>query len=198
MPQTTRTFVAVPVPDKLGEKLAHLQTLVAADCPGVSWIDPAHFHLTLAFLGDVDNVDLGAVCRAATGATAGFGPLDLRLEGLGAFPVPEKPRVFWVGLTGPGLPILMDLQRVVAAAVKGAGYPPDDRFHPHVTLGRRKHGKGPSLDTMPLMRHYQRWAAGTMRVAEVVVFSSTLSPEGPRYDPLARATLEGGTPPGSP
>jgi 2'-5' RNA ligase len=198
LPQTTRTFVAVPVPGKLGEKLAHLQALLAEGCPGVSWVEPAHFHLTLAFLGDVDNVDLDAVCRAAVGATADFGPLDLRLEGLGAFPSPEKPRVFWVGLTGPDLARLADLQRAVAAAVKAAGYPPDDRFHPHVTLGRRKHGKGPSLDTMPLMRHYQRWAAGTMRVAEVVVFSSTLSPAGPRYDPLTRAVLEAGGPAGSP
>src|SRR5215213_1199022 len=121
MPQTTRTFVAVPVPAKLGEKLVHLQSLLAADCPDVNWVDPAHFHLTLAFLGDVDNTDLDAVCRAVAGSMTGFTPFDLRLEGLGTFPAPEKPRVFWVGLTGSDLPQLMDLQRAVATAVKGAG-----------------------------------------------------------------------------
>ena len=189
MPQTTRTFVAVPVPEKLGAKLAHLQSLLAPDCPDVTWVDPSHFHLTLAFLGDVDNTDLPAICRAVAGATAGSAPLDLRLEGLGAFPGPEKPRVFWVGLTGPDLARLADLQRGVAAALKGAGYPPDERFHPHVTLGRRKVAKGLSLDARPLARHYQKWAAGTMPIAEVVTFSSTLTPSGPLYHPLARAAL---------
>ncbi|HEX8200727.1 MAG TPA: RNA 2',3'-cyclic phosphodiesterase [Isosphaeraceae bacterium] len=198
MPQMTRTFVAVPVPSKLGEKLAHLQSLLTEECPGVSWVPPVHFHLTLAFLGDVENTDLDAVCRAVAGASAAFGPLELRLEGLGTFPAPEKPRVFWVGLTGPDLPRLMDLQKAVAAAVKAAGYAPDDRFHPHVTLGRRKPGKGPPLDVRPQVRHYQKWAAGSMRVAEVVTFASTLSPAGPRYDPLARVVLEAATPPGPP
>lgn len=198
MPQTTRTFVAVPVPKKPGEKLVHLQSLLAADCPGVSWVEPAHLHLTLAFLGDVASVDLAAVCRAVARATAGLAPMKLLLEGLGAFPAPEKPRVFWVSLTGPDLPRLMALQQAVAREVQGAGYSPDDRFHPHVTLGRLKQGKGPSFDAQPLIRHYRKWSAGMLPVAEVVTFSSTLTPEGPRYDPLARGALAGKPPPSPP
>ena len=198
MPQTTRTFVAVPVPKKLREKLAHLQSLLADDFPGASWVDPSHFHLTLAFLGDVADADLAAVCRAAAGATAGCGPFELRLEELGCFPAPETPRVLWVGLTGAALPKLTELQRAVVKAVKEAGYPPDDRFHPHVTLGRLKHGKGPPPDARPLIRHYQTWSAGTMPVVEVITFSSTMSPAGPRYDPLARAVLHGPSPPSPP
>src|SRR4051794_3152420 len=89
MPQTTRTFVAVPVPGKLGEKLAPLQSLPGEECPRGPSGPPVHFHLTLAFLGDVENTDLDAVCRGVAGAAAAFGPLELRLEGLGTFPAPE-------------------------------------------------------------------------------------------------------------
>src|SRR4051812_38775134 len=118
MPQTTRTFVAIPVPGDKARKLERLQQLLAAELPGVRWVDPGHFHLTLAFLGDVDVADLDKVCRAAGEAAATFAPIDLVIEGPGAFPNPSRPRTLWVGLTGPGLGDLGRLQEAVAGAVR--------------------------------------------------------------------------------
>jgi 2'-5' RNA ligase len=196
MPARTRTFIAVPVPEKVGEKLTRLQSLLAAELEGVRW-NTAAFHVTLAFLGDVDDADLNRVCRAAADAAAAAGPFDLRVEGLGCFPDPKKARVLWVGLTGPGLDALHALQKAVVAAVRGAGVPPeDDRFHPHVTLGRVKQGRAPARDLGPLLRHYQGWSAGSVGVDEAVVYASSLSPDGPAYTPLSTARL-GGRKPGA-
>ena len=195
MASTTRTFIAVAVPEAQGQKLTRLQTLLAPDLPGVRWSETSPFHMTLAFLGDVADTDLNDVCRAVASAAEAAEPFDLRLEGLGAFPHPARPRVVWVGATGPGLVPLETLQKEIANAVRGVGHPPDDdRFHAHVTLGRLKPGRGPSPDMNPLVKHYRTWSAGSFHVAEAVVFASTLTPDGPIYAPLGRAPLRGGKP----
>lgn len=195
MARTTRTFVAVVIPDNLGPKLARLQALLAPDVPGARWVDPAQFHVTLAFLGDVDDTDLNAVCKAVAEVASGFAPMELRLEGLGTFPDPRRPRNLWVGMTGPGVEPLGAFQKKLAAAVRRAGYPPDDKhFHPHVTLGRLKPGRGPSPDLTPQINHYRTWSAGSFEAPEAVTFASTLTPEGPVYAPLGRAPFRGGKP----
>ena len=196
MPSTTRTFVAIAVPDKLGEKLTRLQSLLAPEVPDVRWSVITPFHVTLAFLGDVAHTDLNAVCRAVADASADFGPLPLRLEGLGVFPNPTRARVFWVGVTGAGLAALEEFQRRLLVSVRSAGYPADEeRFQPHVTLGRLKTGrgapKGPGRDVSPLLKHYRTWAAGGFTANEVVTYASTLTPDGPVYAPLAKAPLAG-------
>jgi 2'-5' RNA ligase len=191
MPRTTRTFIAVEVPENLGHKLARLQTLLAPELPGVRWTTTLPFHLTLVFLGDVADTDLNEVCRATAAAASTGEAFELRLEALGAFPSAARPRVVWVGATGSGLAPLAALQKEVAQAVRAAGYPPDDnRFQPHVTLGRIKPGRGPGLNLTAQVKHYQTWSAGSFTVNEAVVFASTLSPDGPTYAPLGRAPLQ--------
>jgi 2'-5' RNA ligase len=195
MSRTTRTFIAIGVPEDRAAKLSRLQTLIAAEVVGVRWVDPQQFHATLAFLGDVDDTELNRVCRAVAEVVAGFGPFELSLEGLGTFPGPTRPRNFWVGLTGPGVEVLTELQKAVTDAVAAVGYPSqDDRFVPHVTLGRLKTKRGQEVDVSALTQHYRRWMGGPIRVSEVVCYSSTLTADGPSYTPLARAPLEGRKP----
>jgi 2'-5' RNA ligase len=193
MAQTTRTFVAVPIPEAKAEKLGRLQTLVAPEIPRARWGEPKHLHLTLAFLGDVDNTDLNKVCLAVQDVVAGFAPLELRLEGLGVFPNPRRPRTVWAGLAGPGLETLHAIQQAVVRGVRSAGFPPaDDRFSPHVTLGRLKPGRGPVSDVTSLVRQYAGWSAGAFTVSEIVTFASNPTSEGPSYTALATAVLTGG------
>ncbi len=190
--QTTRTFVAVVVSETLCAKLTRLQSLLAPAVTDMRWNMISPFHVTLAFLGDVENTDLNDVCRAVDEASRSIPPFDLRIEGLGVFPSPEKARVIWAGLTGPGLSSLAELQSAVVEAVAGAGYSHDEKaFHPHITLGRLAGKRGPSPDLTPQLNHYRTWSAGSFRVAEVVTFASTLTREGPEYAPLARAPLRG-------
>src|SRR4051812_5974184 len=113
MSKPTRTFIAIPVPGDRAAKLGRLQSLVAADIPGARWVDPNQFHVTLAFLGDVDVGGLDPVCRAVAEASAGVDPFELRLEALGFFPSTIKPRTVWVGLTGPGVDVLAELRQAV-------------------------------------------------------------------------------------
>ena len=77
-------------------------------------------------------------------------------------------------------------------AAAGVGYRSDDqRFHPHITLGRIKsdrRGPGPP-DLTKTLERYRTWTGGSLTVREVVTFGSTLTPEGPVYTPLAKSPL---------
>jgi RNA 2',3'-cyclic 3'-phosphodiesterase len=194
MAKTTRTFVALPVPSALGEKLTRLQSLLAPKVPNARWSSSHPFHMTLAFLGDVPDNELNTVCNAVAEASLPFSCFELRLEGVGAFPNPMRPRVLWSGLTTVDLTPLFDLQKTIAKRVTDAGYRPDDqRFTPHVTLGRiRSHRRDQvALDLTSILQPYVTWSAGTFVAHEVITFASTLTPEGPEYAQLARAPLSG-------
>jgi RNA 2',3'-cyclic 3'-phosphodiesterase len=196
MANITRTFLAIAVPESLELKLTRLQSQLAGEVPEGRWLVTRPFHVTLAFLGDVDVSDLNAVCLATAETAAPFGRLEIELRGLGAFPTPARPRVVWTGVGGPGLEALNDIQAAVAGAAARVGYPGDTRaFHAHVTLGRfSPGGRKPSRDLTPLLNHYKPWHAGPFTVSEVVVFSSSDTREGDVYAPLGRAPLKGRKP----
>jgi len=189
--RTTRTFIAIPVPEPLAAKLTRLQTLLAPEIPGARWSEISPFHLTLAFLGDVEDTDLHTICEAVEETAASFPPISLILERLGAFPDAEQARVLWVGLSGSELPVLHAIQAHLADACARLKYPCDSRFHPHVTVARLKRKREGSPDLTAQLNHFRTWAAGSLKVKELVTYSSSLSPEGPIYTPLARATLSG-------
>lgn len=192
MPETTRTFIAIPIPDPVGAQLARWQQALAPEVPGCRWVESRPMHVTLAFLGDVPNRDLNELCLAVATAAEPFGRFELKVAGVGVFPGPGRPRVVWAGITADDLDPLMTLREAVVRAATTAGYRPDDlRFHPHVTLGRIKAGRGQPCDLTALVRREQARSAGTFRVDEVVTYSSTLDPQGPTYAPLNRARLKG-------
>ena len=192
MSRPTRTFIAIPIPPERAERLSRLQTLIAPTLTGARWIEPARFHITLAFLGDVPDIGLNPVCRAVAEAAKKCPPLALTITGLGVFPDPARPRVVWAGLEGADVEKLAALSKAVAAAVGSAGFAPeDDRFSAHITIGRLKPGRDATEDCTPLLRHYARWSAGPLAVDEVVTFASQFTAEGPAYVALGRASLKG-------
>jgi 2'-5' RNA ligase len=100
----------------------------------VKWVRPEALHLTLKFLGDVDDASEPNL-RAALGQVAGGGPVSLHIEGFGVFPDFRRPRIVWVGVEPD--PALELLQHRVEQVFAPLGFPTDARaFRPHLTLGR--------------------------------------------------------------
>jgi 2'-5' RNA ligase len=192
MPKITRTFVAVTIPENKTKKLESLQALIEQSAKGMRWVKPEAMHVTVAFLGDVPETELADVCRAVANSALEFPPFELRLQGMGAFPSAARPRTVWAGLGGPGVDVLIPLQRVVAKSLGQLGYhSQDDRFHPHVTLGRVKGEKQSAPDLRQASERFNDWSGGLFEVSELVVFASQLTPDGSVYAPLARAALSG-------
>ena len=195
MRETTRTFIAIPIPDPIGQQLARWQQELAPEIPGCRWVETQPLHITLAFLGDVPNRDLSELCLAVAAAAETSGRLDLSVEGLGAFPSPARPRVLWAGVTAADLGPLGTLREAVVRAATRAGYRPDDpRFHPHVTLGRIRSDRGRPTDLTEIIAREQGRSAGSFTAAEVVTYSSTFGKGKTAYAPLNRARLKGKKP----
>jgi 2'-5' RNA ligase len=193
MSGSTRTFIALEIPQSIRARLASFTERIAPEAPDFRWVDPVSMHVTLAFLGDVDHKDLAKVCSAVGPAVVGQEPLRFEVRGVGAFPDPARPRTLWAGVSGPSAERLGTLRAAIVGAVARLGYPADEqRFHPHVTLGRLKERnrrvRPPDLQAM-LQRH-ESWSAGAFEVAEVVTFESIPGPKGPCYNALSRAPLE--------
>lgn len=191
MSNSTRTFVALEIPEGPAARLGRLIETLRTACPNVRWSDSGTFHLTLAFLGDVAHLDVARVCQAVRAAVSPFASFELRLQGIGAFPSALKPRVFWAGLIVPENDPLGRLQTAIAKAVNEVGYPADDRFHPHVTLGRMKPGCRLAIPVDELIARHDKWNGGNFRVREAIVFSSNLTPDGPVHAAMTRAPLRG-------
>ncbi len=124
-----RLFVAVDFPPSVNDRLIGLCNGV----PGAKWVSAGQLHLTLRFIGEVDNGTFADIAEALSEVAAA--PFAMRLEGVGHFPPRGAPRVLWAGV-GDGAP-LARLHHKIEAQLRRLGLPPDRRkFAPHVTLAR--------------------------------------------------------------
>jgi 2'-5' RNA ligase len=184
-----RSFVAVLLPEAVQARVDEAAAELRRRAGPVSWVRAENFHVTLRFLGSVDEATLGRARDALAEAAAGLAPFRLALGGFGGFPTAHAPRVIWVGLTAGAEP-LVELHARLEAALARCGIPSEGRgFHPHVTLGRAREPRGASgigelLDGTgePL---------GETVVEAVHLMRSDLHPEGAHHSALAREALAG-------
>lgn len=128
-----RLFSGIEIPLAQAERLQGLR----GGLVGARWIDPENYHITLRFLGDVDDVTAREF--ASNLATIRADAFDLQFDGLGIFGN-RRPRALWAGLGQSER--LAALQRAHELAAQKAGLAPEQRnFHPHVTLARLRNVK---------------------------------------------------------
>lgn len=131
-------FVAVEVPETVRGHLSDRLASWRRDLDGWRWSDPERWHLTLAFLGDVDAALLPDLTARLGRASGRHRPFEVALGGAGAFSRPARARVLWIGVV-TGREPLTRLARSVGAGARRAKIAVDDRrYRPHLTLGRRQ------------------------------------------------------------
>ncbi len=136
--------MAVLLPEAVRARVDEAAAELRRRAGAVSWVRAENLHVTLRFLGSVDEATLGRAREALTEAASGIAPFRLALGGFGGFPAAHAPRVIWVGLTAGAEP-LVELHARLEAALARCGIAPEGRgFHPHVTLGRAREPRGAS------------------------------------------------------
>lgn len=185
-----RLFVAVSPGRDICERIERAMEELRRLSPKSKWVRGGDCHITLSFLGQVDDAKVPAVSEAIVGAVARHAPLSLHFGGGGSFGKPRRPRVLWASVTGD-TGALEAVQGDVEAALEPLGFPREDRpFKAHVTLARAREAGG----DQGLAACAEDLAArdfGEARIEEVILFRSDLSPAGPRYTPVVRAPLGG-------
>ncbi len=184
-----RTFIGVEATDEIrsaGQRLIRKMSQTAA---GVRWVDAENIHLTLKFLGEVDEREIHQICRQAADAARVCAPFQIPCLAVGAFPSPHRPRTIWMGVNDHEGQ-LAQLHKSIETGLSELGIPAESRrFHGHLTLGRVRYNRRGSEDLTHIMAAEADVQFGVLPVDEVIVYSSQLSRSGPTYMALGRCPL---------
>lgn len=185
-----RTFIAIELDEAIRERLAGVQERLRGMATGVKWVRPQNVHLTLKFLGEIEEDAGESIAAALAEAASGVEPFEMRVTGVGSFPPKGAPRVVWAGIEEP-TGRLLELHRRIEQALEPLGFEREKRrFTAHATIGRVKKPRG---------GHKLRQALeprggddfGVQAVEDMVLLRSQLSPTGPTYTLLRRLQLGG-------
>lgn len=185
----TRTFIGVAVNDSIRSATKGMQRTLALSGAEVKWVETANLHVTLLYLGELDDIDLVNACRITAKVAAKEPAFSLRVGGVGAFPSPRRPKILWGGIT-EGAETLLRLHLAIAEPLMELGaYRQEERgYTPHLTLGRTNGEADGTLLAGELVKHLS-WTAGQTIVEEVIVYSSELRRDGLEYTVLGRSPL---------
>ena len=183
-----RLFVAVDLDEPARSAVVRQQARLRALVPGASlrWVRPEHLHITLAFLGEVDDARVGGIVTIL-GPAIHQAPFELRLGGLGVFPPRGAPRTLWIESNDPRL---SDLQREIAGRLERGGLRLDARsFSSHLTIARWKRSRPGDRSSFLSIQLPGPFAH--MTVDHATLYESRLSSAGPIYTERARVNVTG-------
>ena len=160
----------------------------------ITWVAPERLHVTVRFIGQVNDARLDEIQRALEGRLE-VPAFQLVVRGAGAFPPRGRPKVFWAGIAD-GREALAAVEHAVAARLDPVlGRGEEREYRPHLTLARVREANG--LTAAELLRGFEECDVGSTRVDAVTLFESRLSPKGPSYVPLSQVRLKPDTTPPS-
>lgn len=178
-----RLFIALDIPAKVRAALTNYMERARALAPEARWARVEGLHVTLKFIGHVDDSVVEKIKSAL--AVIKAAPFAVKFSGVGFFPNPNAARVFWAGVDGGDS--LPRLASSIDAAMEKLGIPRETKpYHPHLTLARTSsrplRGLKPLLDEPPQF--------GTMTAREFFLYQSQPQRGGSKYTKLEGFRLE--------
>lgn len=165
-----RLFIAIALPEMVKEQLAALRE---PDAPA-RWTKPEQMHLTLRFVGEVDERRVEEI-EAALGGMV-LPSFNLQLRGTGCFPSVQRSRVLWAGVSGEK-DALLRLQAAVETRMGHAGMDAEPKaYDPHITLARLQ--RSDAQWTRSFLERHEGWASTSFLVDAFHLYRSELHPAG--------------------
>lgn len=185
-----RVFCAIELPLNVREEAARRIEHLREKFPRAkaSWERAEKMHLTLKFLGDVEEKRFQSINKTVEMVASAFQPFEMSIEGTGAFPSRGIPRVMWLGAKDDS-GNLSRVQEKLEDEFARVGFKKETRaFHPHLTLARVRAPE----DAKELREEHERldFKTPSFTVEEIVVMRSELSPSGSRYTKIAQHDLK--------
>lgn len=175
-----RAFIAIELPEDIRKYLVEIQKQIGDSNAKIKWVEEENIHLTLKFLGDVEEDKIEDVKNILSGIKVK--PIDAKIDGVGVFPAEDYIRVVWVGLK-PGtrfIELANEIDNKLSPIV-----PKEKReFKSHVTLARVKFVKDKKAFVEGLKSI--KVEAKEFKVEGFVLKKSTLTKQGPVYEDIAK------------
>jgi RNA 2',3'-cyclic 3'-phosphodiesterase len=193
--RSLRLFISIPVPETVRAILKKAQHELREALPprarkAIRWTNPDQLHLTLRFLGDVEEHCLPNLLNALRETCRLFPPLHLRAERVGFFPERRLPRVAWIGVHDRDN-LLTPLQQKIETAVHTfSASPTTEEFMGHLTIGRIRDLRPSDADALRAAaqklsaRAFGEWTADAVHLMQ-----SKLLPQGAQHTSLGAAPL---------
>lgn len=179
-----RSFLAFELPVDIKRIIMTVSENVRELPLNVRWLNVTNIHLTIVFMGDVQEEQVKPIQDIVKDVCQGYGSFSIGIKGIGLFGSRRNPRVLWIGLDG---------------AIDRMGYFRDDlqkgltpfgikeekrRFKPHLTLGRFRKGARTGTHLDDLLSKYHDLTSPECIIEELVLFKSDLKPGGAVYSKL--------------
>jgi len=183
-----RSFIAIELSPPLRQHIEKIQNELKRTTSDVRWVRTEGIHLTLKFLGSIDEEQIDAIGDSIEECLADTKIFTVTVGSLGAFPNKEHPKVIWIGIENER-GVLQKLQQAIDTKLTGLGFAAEKRtFSPHLTLGRIKSPKGKRTVSQRLAT-MGACACGTFDIKGIFLFKSDLKPSGAVYTKLKSFAL---------
>lgn len=182
-----RVFVAVSISDQARNAVVSLIQNFKNISPGIRWIKPENLHLTLKFLGELEEINIPNLKNALDLSVVGLHLFQYGLTKVGCFPSFNRPRVLWVGVEDFSKQLLR-LHENIENQFSKVNFPREKRgFKPHLTIARVKSNK----NIEPLLSDFKNFNFGpySINVSDVLLMKSDLQPSGAKYTCLHKTTI---------
>lgn len=179
-----RIFIGIQLEDLISAQILQLISDLRerAEHRGlkIRWVDKANLHITLKFIGDVEEERMSGIENLVCDVASSFSTVEFELSGIGAFPNASSPSSLWLGVRDE-TKTLFQIADSLEESLKLVGISGETRkFRPHITIGR-------SQDNKSLKEILERdcpYKIGVSPARAITIFESKLSSEGSRYYPV--------------
>jgi len=178
-----RLFIAVEIPGDIRKKLASLQAKIG-DIGKVKWVEEENIHITMKFLGDVDDGKVGEINDSLE--TVKHDTFKCEVKGFGTFPNEDYIKVMWAGIEPESqFKILSDK---IEKTLEPIGFKKESRFHPHATIGRVRLVKDKEKLKASIVE-LKTEIFGEFELNQFKLRKSTLTPKGPVHEDVSVFSL---------
>ena len=188
-----RIFIALDIPAEIRARITEYMDRARGYALEARWARPEGLHVTLKFVGEVNDAKVQEIRSALAGVRAQ--PFEVKFSGAGFFPTPKSPRVFWIGVEGGE--VLIQLARALDNVTHRLGIAKEERaFSPHLTLARAGTGSGSAHQLRPLQYLLEKEEMpqfGTMTAQEFWLYRSELARGGSKYTKLEKYEMAAGS-----
>jgi len=183
-----RAFVALDVPsERVLDEMVALQMELAKSGADIKLVERENLHFTVKFLGELpEGLTKEADRRLKLLELPGC---EVKVMGVGAFPKADRPTVVWVGVAPTDRDKIIRVAESAIGALEGIGERDERPFQPHITLARVRSGRNREELSSLIHRNAAR-VFGSVRLQELKLKSSVLTPKGPIYKDIGAYPLK--------
>jgi len=182
-----RSFIAIELPDSAKSALAELQGELKKTGADIRWVKPDNVHLTLKFLGNIEEKIISTIVQVIQGTCNKYTPFNLEIKEIGFFPDMKSPRIIWVGINGNTT--IAGMQSEIDSGLSSLGFEREKRnFAPHLTLGRFRTSRGKKFIT-EAVEQFRNRSFGVIGVTSLSLMRSDLHQAGAQYTKIAEISL---------